>query len=201
MFDIPHRFTASAVWMPQFFKGRSLADRVGSNWQLSTIVSAQAGRPFSVWCSASFQAGCDFNADGGGAQFGGSYDRPDAPAPGAIKSSFGKQDYLNGLFNPNLFPRPTPGTEGTLGRNTFRGPHQISVDIAVERSFRVRESKELKLRFEAFNALNNVNLYLPNSDMALALLPDGSFSATSSFGVSTQAFDQRILQVSARFAF
>jgi len=201
MFDIPHRFTASAVWMPQFFKGRSLADRVGSNWQLSTIVSAQAGRPFSVWCSASFQAGFDFNADGGGAQFGGSYDRPDAPAPGAIKSSFGKQDYLNGLFNPNLFPRPTPGTEGTLGRNTFRGPHQISVDIAVERSFRVRESKELKLRFEAFNALNNVNLYLPNSDMALALLPDGSFSATSSFGVSTQAFDPRILQVSARFAF
>jgi hypothetical protein len=201
MFDIPHRFTASAVWVPEFFKGRSLVDKVGANWQLSTIIAAQSGRPFSVWCSASFQAGCDFNADGGGAQFGGSYDRPDAPASGTIKSSFSKQDYLNGLFNPNVFPRPTPGTEGTLGRDTFRGPHQVSVDLAVARSFRVRESKELQIRFEAFNALNNVNLYLPNSDMALALRPDGTFSPTSSFGVSTQAFDPRILQVSARFAF
>src|SRR4029077_16970384 len=102
-------------------------------------------------------------------QFGGSYDRPDSPAPGAIKSSFSKQDYLNGLFNPNIFPRPTTGTEETLGRDTFRGPHQSSVDLGVARSFRVRESKELQIRFEAFNALNNVNLYLPNSDMALAL--------------------------------
>jgi hypothetical protein len=121
--------------------------------------------------------------------------------PGAVESSFSQQDYLNGMFNPNVFPRPTPGTEGTLGRDTFRGPHQVSVDLAVARSFRVMESKEIQLRFEAFNALNNVNLYLPNSDMALALLPDGTFSPTSSFGVSSQAFDPRILQVSARFAF
>ena len=65
----------------------------------------------------------------------------------------------------------------------------------------IAEEAEIQLRFEAFNALNNVNLYLPNSDMALALLPDGTFSPTSSFGVSSQAFDPRILQVSARFAF
>jgi len=46
------------------------------------------------------------------------------------------------------------------------------------------------LRFEAFNALNNVNLYLPNADMSLG-----------NFGKSTQAFEARTLQIGVRFIF
>jgi ABC-type uncharacterized transport system ATPase subunit len=83
----------------------------------------------------------------------------------------------------------------------YRGPQQINTDLALMRSFRVREGKDLQFRFEGFNALNNVNLYLPNDDMALALKPNKTFSTTSSFGKSTQAFDPRILQLSARFVF
>jgi len=201
MFDIPQSFTASVVWMPRPFRGSSFVDKVGNNWQISTIVMAQAGRPFTVYCSASFQAGCDFNADGGGDQFGGFYDRPDAPASGAVSNSFNRQEYLKGLFSPSVFPVPEPGTEGTLGRDTFRGPLQVNTDVALARSFRIREGKALQLRVEAFNALNNVNLYLPNSDLALALKPDKTYSTTSSFGKSTRAFDPRTLQVSGKFVF
>jgi hypothetical protein len=57
------------------------------------------------------------------------------------------------------------------------------------------------VRVEAFNALNTVNLYLPNTDLALALVPGGGFSKTSSFGKSTQAFEPRVIQASARFNF
>ncbi len=65
-FDIPRRFTASVIWSPEFSKGHTLLDKAANGWQLSTIVAVQSGRPFSVFCTASFQAGCDFNADGGG---------------------------------------------------------------------------------------------------------------------------------------
>jgi hypothetical protein len=200
-YDIPHRFTASVVWTPSLFRGRGLAGKIVNGWELSSITTAQSGRPFDVWCSASYQAGCDFNADGGGNQFGGYADRPDAPAEGAVKASFSQQDFLNGLFSPDVFPKPTPGTDGTLGRNAYRGPRQINVNLALARSFRITERTGIQARFEAFNALNNVNLYLPNNDLALALKPDQTYSSTSSFGKSTRAFDPRILQVSARFMF
>ncbi|MBI3652763.1 MAG: TonB-dependent receptor [Acidobacteria bacterium] len=202
LFDIPHRFSTALIWTPTFFKGDSLVEQLAHNWQFSTILTAQSGRPFSVWNGASFRSGGDYNADGGGGAVGGGfYDRPDAPAPGTVKTSFSKNDFLNGLFAPSLFPKPAPGRDGTLGRNTFRGPRYATVDLALARSFTVRGEKQLQLRFEAFNAFNNVNLYLPNADLSLALQADGTFSKTSPFGKSTQAFEARVLQASLRFSF
>jgi hypothetical protein len=58
------------------------------------------------------------------------------------------------------------------------------------RSFAVREQKQLQFRLEAFNALNKVNLYLPNTDLSV-----------KNFGTASQAFDSRILQSSFRFTF
>jgi hypothetical protein len=201
LFDIPHRFSASAVWsLPKVGDGWLLA--VTRDWQVSGILTAQSGRPFSVWNGAQFTAGGDYNADGGGGAVGGGYyDRPNAPAPGAVDTHFDRSDFLNGLFDPSVFPKPTPGTDGSLGRNTFRGPRYVSFDLGVARSFYVLGERQITVRVDAFNALNNVNLYLPNTDLSLALQPDGSFSKTSTFGKSTQAFEPRVLQASVRFSF
>ena len=74
--------------------------------------------------------------------------------------------------------------------------------MAVARRFPVAgERRSLQVRMEAFNLLNNVNLYLPNADLSLALKADGTYSNTSLFGKSTQAFDARTLQGSIRFVF
>ena len=200
-FDIPKRFTASAAWSPEYFMGHSLLDKVANNWQLSTIVAVQSGRPFSVYCSASFQAGCDWKADGGGNIGNGYYDRPMVPAKGAVKSKFSQREYVNGLFDPNIFPIPVLGTNGTLKRDAFRGSRQINTNLSLARSFKIMESKEFHLQWQAFNVLNTTNLYMPNGDMALALKPNKTFSTTSIFGKSTQAFDPRIMQVSATFSF
>lgn len=193
LFDIPHRFSAAFISTPRFFKNTTnrLAGLAFNGWEGSAIVTAQSGRPFSVWTGASSAAGGDFNRDaGGGAVGGGFYDRPNAPAPGVIPSSFSQQDFLRGLFPASAFSAPTPGQNGSLGRNTFRGPHYVTLDLALSRSINITESKKLRLRLEAFNALNNVNLYLPNADMSVG-----------NFGKSTQAFEPRNLQVSVRFAF
>jgi hypothetical protein len=202
MFDIPHRFALTALWTPKFFSDKSLFGHVANHWELSGIFGAQSGRPFSVWNGASLVAGGDYNADGGGGAVGGGYyDRPNAPAPGTVPGSFSNQQFINGIFLPTVFSAPVIGTDGSLGRDTFRGPHQVNLDAAVSRSFPVGENRALSLRIEAFNATNKVNLYLPNSDLSLALRPDKTFSSTSSFGKSTSAFDARSVQVSARFTF
>ena len=78
----------------------------------------------------------------------------------------------------------------------------MDFDVSVSRTFAlVKDRLSFQLRGEAFNALNNVSLYLPNTDLSLALKPDGSYSTTSVFGKSTQAFDPRVMQISARFLF
>ena len=187
LFDIPHRFSFSGIWTPELFnKNNGILGFLTKDWQLSAIFSMQSGRPFSVWNGS---PNADYNRDGGGGSVGGGfYDRPNAPV--GINTNFGRQDFLNGLFPASAFPTPTPGENGNLGRNTFRGPGYSTLDLALGRSFRFGETRQLKLRLDAFNALNNVNLYLPNADLSLA-----------NFGKSTQAFDPRTMQASVKFLF
>lgn len=107
-----------------------------------------------------------------------------------MNTHFSQSDFLNGLFDASVFPRPAPGQDGTLGRNTFRGPRYATIDFALSRSFTVRGEKQLQFRLDAYNAFNTVNLFLPNADLSL-----------SNFGKSTQAFEARTLQGGLRFIF
>src|SRR5215213_7275206 len=191
LFDIPHRFSFAGVWSPQLFKNRKdFWGFLAKDWQIATIFTAQSGRPFSVWNGAASTAGGDYNRDGGGGAVGGGfYDRPNAPVT-AINTNFSRQDFLNGLFPASAFPAPTPGTNGSLGRNTFRGPRYMTLDLSLSRQLSFGETKKLVLKLDAFNALNTVNLYLPNADLSLP-----------TFGKSTQAFEPRTLQASVKFIF
>ncbi len=186
LFDIPHRFAFAGIWTPQFYKyfDNKYVSNLLKDWQISSIFSAQSGRPFSVWNGLA-----DYNKDGGGGAVGGGfYDRPNTPT--GINTKFSNGNFLAGLFPITAFPTPTAGQNGTLGRNTFRGPRYISLDLSLGRQITFSETKKLQLRFEAFNALNTLNLFLPNADLSL-----------SNFGKSTQAFDARTMQASVKFTF
>ncbi|MBI3425505.1 MAG: TonB-dependent receptor [Acidobacteria bacterium] len=201
LFDIPQRLSTVVSWTPAvpmiFDTTPRWLGALSRDWLLSGVLSAQSGRPFSVWNGAPSNlvngrnTGGDYNLDGGGGAVGGwFYDRPNAPAPGTLKTSFSQRDFLKGLFDAGIFPAPALGQNGTLGRNTFRGPRAVTLDLSVARSFTVWGERQLQIRLEAFNALNNVNLFLPNADLSLA-----------SFGKSTQAHDARTLQAGLRFTF
>jgi hypothetical protein len=213
LFDIPHRFSSALLYnIPSTGVSNRFLKAAVRDWQTSFIASAQSGRPFSVWCGSlpsnvvnGVNRGCDYNLDGGGGAVGppqgGFYDRPNAPLT-PLNTNWSNADFVNGLFSPTVFPTPTPGQNGNLGRNVFRGPRFMSFDATIGRSFRLKgEGVTLQLRAEAFNLLNKVNLYLPNTDLSLALQSNGTYSTTSIFGKSTLAFDPRILQVSARITF
>ncbi len=183
-FDVTHRVAFSAVWEMPFLKSnRSVIGYAFGGWQLSGFGVLQSGFPLSV-TNTSFPSG-DYNADGTAA------DRPNAPSSSIPRSGFSRQQFLSGIFPISAFPIPTKGTNGTLGRNTFRGPGFVEIDLSIAKTFRMTERIRLQLRGDAFNALNRVNLNSPISDL----------SSTATFGQSTSALSPRQFQAGARLEF
>jgi hypothetical protein len=71
---------------------------------------------------------------------------------------------LTNYFNRAAFAYPAPGTFGNHLRNSIEGPGFWTVDMALSRLVRVRDTQSLELRLEAFNVLNHVNWANPNSN-------------------------------------
>jgi hypothetical protein len=197
-FDVRHKLAVSWNWkLPGPSAGTARA--VLGGWQLGGVLIAQSGTPYSVVCTRGFVAvrnaagaivgnsGCDYNLDGT------NLDRPNVPAFGDSKSG-SNDDFINGIFRASDFPVPGLGQNGTLGRNTFRGPRYFNVDVALIKGFRIPgvlgNGADVQLRLEAFNAFDTVNLFNPVNNLADPL-----------FGRSNTALPGRILQFSARFAF
>jgi hypothetical protein len=183
-YDVRQKLAFSGVWDLPFFRGNSgIAARVLGHWEFSGIGILQSGTPIDITSSAAFPKG-DWNADG---QNG---DRPDAPGPGVQRNGFSRSAFLTGILAASVFPIPALGTDGTLGRDVFRGPGFAEVDLLVSRKFRVSERFQAELRGEAFNAFNRVNLANPVTDLS-----------SSSFGKSTSQQTPRQYQLVLRVTF
>jgi len=192
-FDVRHKIAMSLNYrIPGPSQGAAKA--ILGGWQVASVLIAQTGTPYTVFCGRSFSpirnasgaivgnAGCDYNADGT------NFDRPNTPAFGDNKTG-SNQDFINGIFSAADFPAPALGQNGTLGRNTFYGPGYFNVDLALVKSFKVSRTN-LELRLESFNLFNTVNLQQPVSDLSNPL-----------FGRSTAALPGRIIQLAGRVAF
>jgi Carboxypeptidase regulatory-like domain len=186
-YDSRQRFSGDAVWnVPGLQHG--IGHVITSGWNLSPIIIFQTGQPFTVYTSAQYSDGGDYNGDGF------DYDIPNVPSFGRkVKTS--RSDFLNGLFPSSAFPTPTPGTEGNLGRNTYDGPWFAQTNLSVQRSFDLPffgETGKLELRGEFINLFNRVNLTNPTGDMNNAL-----------FGFSTGAGqdEPRFIQVTGHIRF
>ena len=116
------------------------------------------------------------------------------PRPSATRASGSDDDFLNGIFTASEFPVPGLGQNGTLGRNTFRGPSYFNVDLALVKTIHVpfftSQGADLQLRVESFNLFNTVNLANPIGDLS-----------NPNFGKSTAALPGRIVQFGLRFQF
>ena len=103
--------------------------------------------------------------------------------------------YVAGKTGPirSLAGRPCY-SEGTLGRNTFRGPGFQGVDASLFKNFRlpwfVAEGAKLQFRAEAFNLLNRVNLQQVDNNLD-----------STTFGHATSAFDAREFQLALKLVF
>lgn len=188
-FDVTHRFSAAGIYELPFLRGnRGIAGRVLGGWQFSGFAVLQSGFPMTVLNSA-YPAG-DYNADGT------AFDRPNAPNIDIPRSGFSRQQFLSGIFPASAFPIPAKGSNGTLGRNTFRGPGFLELDLSLAKRFAITERVHMQLRGDAFNALNRVNLNAPMSSNVPAL-----DLSSATFGQSTSALSPRQFQLGARIEF
>ena len=125
---------------------------------------------------------------------GAGNDRPNVPAFGSSLSGLSNDDFLNGIFKASDFPTPAPGVQGTLGRNTFRGPRYFNVDFALAKAIKLPaisgRGSEVQFRIETFNLFNTTNLDLPQRNLT-----------SPQFGRSTSALPGRIVQLGGRIAF
>jgi hypothetical protein len=147
-FDLRHRFAGSFVWdLP--FPAKSSALAILSGWQLAGIVALQTGQPFTV------VSGVDVNLDGN------LTDRLNATAgvrevnDGALRYEFPSSLQLQRAL------LAAAGADGAVGRNTFRAPGLATVDLAVNKFFRLTEARRLEFRAEFFNLFNRTHFGIP----------------------------------------
>jgi hypothetical protein len=195
-FDFPQRFVANFQYQLPIEKAgvfHSVPSRVKAGWEISTIVSAQSGYPFTV------------TSPFGTTQFGTdtfyAYQptRPDLLQPVTYKSGNQPQLFSDAvMLSPGqYFATPTDSSgllqthPGNLHRNTFRTRHFSSTDFSLIKNTKITETTALEFRAEFFNLWNQHAFQVPPSVLG-----------ASGFGVANATvFAERQIQFAVRFLF
>jgi hypothetical protein len=178
--DVRHRFALSAVYAIPSYNRTEWLRLITQNWTFSTIYQVQSGMPFTI------------SVFGDTANSGTVLGENPVRANVTGQPVFGPGTHTADMwFNPAAFATPPAFTYGDAGRNSVYGPPLQTMDLALQRAFRLTERLNFQVRGEAFNALNKVNLGTPNR-----------FVNTPQFGTITMAMTPgREIQVSARLSF
>jgi Carboxypeptidase regulatory-like domain/TonB dependent receptor len=171
-FDMRHSLVASLLIVSPKLTNK-LANTILGAWQLSPIITAHGGFPFTP------TSGQDNSRTGEGA------DRPNI-----VGNPYVRNLDTRVWLNPAAFAPNTIGAFGNAGWNSLRGPGGFNIDVGLSRSFRIRESQSVQLRFEFFNTTNHVNFNNPGSNINV-----------SNFGTILSAQDPRILQFALKYMF
>ncbi len=204
-FDVRHRFVMNFLYDVPVKFDNGFANSVFGNWSLTGIWQVQSALPFTPFGSSD-SAGTGFSQ------------RADYANPSAVNGF-----YTHIAPSPNIDPRtqvgPTrnlfrnpcagnvnaagttctgqlDGRQGTVARNSLRGPNFNKFDLALIKRFpldRWREGMRFTIRADFFNLFNRVNFDLP----AAANININSLT----FGQATTAGAGRIVQFVGRFEF
>ena len=177
-FNRAHVFTFSGLWdLPVKFQGRTANFLLGG-WSLNSIMTLYAGQPITVG------SGVDNARTGTGGQ------RADLLGDANLSTGRSRNDQINEWLRRTAFGPNALGTFGNHGRNVFTGPGLAGIDLGMGKQFRWNERIATTFRFEAFNALNRVNLGNPTTAQN-----NGNFMRITTAG------DPRILQMALRMTF
>ena len=178
--NIKHRFAMSLVYSIPGYGDSRFARALSHNWILSSVYQIQSGFPLTISVF-----GDTANA---GTVLGENPIRANATGQPVFGPGTHTADHW---FNPAAFAAPPAFTFGNVGRNTVVGPGMQTLDLALARDFGLTERMKFQFRAEFFNALNKVNLGMPDR-----------FVNTPQFGTITEASTPgREIQLSARISF
>jgi len=186
-FDLKHSFIANYQYqlpLTSFLRGpKSLTD----GWAVAGITRISTGFPVSL------------HVDGDNSLMGSlpngvnnhSVDRPDFIG-GPLNLNHNPR---NGLpyFNTDAFAENALGSPGTASRRSFYGPGMFNCDIALLKTFKIAESKQLQFRFETFNTFNHAQFFGP-------VAVDGDRDSQT-FGQVVKAAPPRLVQLAGKIIF
>ena len=182
-FDRRHILNVNYVYNLPFFRSQQgLVGHVLGGWEVSGIISAYSGRPFTAF---------DFFEDPAGIGvlgFSGATERPDLvgnPQSGAPHT-------FSQWFNKSAFAEVPAGEirPGNAPRGAIRGPGLQRWDISLFKTTKINERFNVQFRAEAFNVFNHTNFDTVGTSFGF-----------SSFGRVTAVRDPRILQLALKLYF
>jgi carboxypeptidase family protein/TonB-dependent receptor-like protein len=181
-FDVMHNFVFSYNWLMPFDKlvSSGWARKVAGGWSLSGITTFATGLPISL------TENDDNSLIGANAA---PVDVPNFSGGGPVLADTNPRDGKP-YFNTSLFSNEQLGQFGNSRRRFFHGPGLNNFTMALLKTTKITEGRELQLRLEAFNLLNHAQFMNPTGEIN-----------SSQFGLVTGARDPRILQVGAKFLF
>lgn len=182
-FDVPHRVSLNYLWELPGPKTGVLGAIVGG-WQLSGVTAWQSGRPFTI------VTGVDSNGDGNTGS-----DRPNRNGTCGVTwnsnhSSFTNTGCYSVPLGSNNLPLANSLGNGNSPRNTERTAGSWNTDLSLMKRFRFWGTKQVQVRGDAFNLLNQDSYGLPVNNMS-----------SVSFGQNTNNWGSRTVTVSAKFSF
>ncbi len=147
-FDLRHRFVFNYIYSIPNAKNlwSAIPNAVGNGWQISGIITAQTGQPFSVL------TGENQSSTGLGDDRANVSGNPNS-GPHTVAE----------YFNTSAFSLNAPLTFGDSGRNIVTGPGFTDVDFALMKNTNITERVRVQFRAEFFNILNHPNFALPNN--------------------------------------
>ena len=182
-FDRTQVFVLSYVWDIPAPTANRVGKAVLGNWELTGILSAETGFPFTIYAGKDVsQTG--LNADRG--VYAGGDVRGDNACHTAPCVSW---------LNPAAFALPATGGFGNVGKGAIYGPGLFNWDMGVFKNIPIRERWRAQFRGEFFNTFNHANFTNAGNNY-----PANSVNSAG-FGTITAAYDPRILQLALKVFF
>ena len=184
-FDRPHRLAVSYIWEIPGPRTGVLGQVIGG-WQLAGVTSGQSGQPFTI------TTGVDSNGDSTDA---GLSDRPNINTSGSFTwdedhKTFTNNGYYTVPLGSNNLPLANSLGDGNAPRNSERGAAFWNTDLSLMKRFDLPGSVVFQVRVDAFNLFNQDNYGAPVNSMT-----------DPSFGLNTNNFGRRIIQLGGKFTF
>jgi len=157
-YDATHVLSSYAVYELPVGRGKKFGnhwnrviDAVAGSWQVSGVLQLRGGFPLTIVAgdasgtgSRGPRATCSRPAH----VFGSGHDAPD----GGLQ-----------WFDPSAYDTPSPGTFGTCGNGTVRGPGLRSADLSFQKNFPIHDERRIEFRAEFFNFTNTPIYNVPDT--------------------------------------
>lgn len=207
-FDVRHSFVLAGIYELPFFADnkQGLLYKVFGGIEINGIVTRHTGYPFTVFQGAGLRTPSgDFFGPIRPTGYNGNQPIANSNenflSPGGIFPGGGTRYFSGTIRNdasgfPNFALNPP-----AVGRNAFRGPKYLNVDMSIAKRFGLPnlgvlgEAANIELRANAFNIFNGLNLTPFN-------FADGNlFFTDTNFGRATSGLAGRVVEFQARFRF